>query len=196
MELGWACSCFVWLLFLCSLAGKLLHCDLLLTLSLLLQVGLVVLLQGFSHLFLPLPISTALTGAACWLVLGGATRRKRVPAVGKAVFITGEYSQHPGRQGDAPPPATLVQLMFNGLAQPGSWRAELSPAGMGGGKWLRRAAPAPTLLNHVGGDRGLHTGLSFLTGSCLVARRLNLVGWRPQGQRLSLPSSVHRGLLP
>lgn len=89
MELGWACSCFVWLIFLCSLPGKLLHCDLLLTLNLLLQVVLVVLLQGISHLFLPLPLSTALAGAACWLLLGAATQRKRVPAVGKAVLITG-----------------------------------------------------------------------------------------------------------
>ncbi|XP_053127329.1 11-beta-hydroxysteroid dehydrogenase type 2 isoform X2 [Hemicordylus capensis] len=89
MELGWVCSSSLWLLVLCSLAVKLLHCDLLLTPGLLLHAGLLVLLQSTSPLFLPLPLSTALTGAACWLVLGGALRRKRVPALGKAVFITG-----------------------------------------------------------------------------------------------------------
>nr|XP_028595309.1 corticosteroid 11-beta-dehydrogenase isozyme 2 [Podarcis muralis] len=89
MELGWACSSLLWLLFLSSLAVKLLRADLLLTPGLLLQVGLLVLLQSVSRAFLPLPLGTALTGTACWLVLAGATQRKRIPAVGRAVLITG-----------------------------------------------------------------------------------------------------------
>ncbi|XP_060110329.1 11-beta-hydroxysteroid dehydrogenase type 2 [Heteronotia binoei] len=89
MELGWACSHSVWLCFLWCLLKKLLRCDLLLTPRLLLHVGLVVLLQAVSHSFLPLPLSAALTGTACWLVLGGAARLQRLPAAGKAVFVTG-----------------------------------------------------------------------------------------------------------
>ncbi|KAL8194598.1 UNVERIFIED_CONTAM: hypothetical protein K2H54_025777 [Gekko kuhli] len=88
MELGWACSHSVWLCFLVCLLKRLLRCDLLLTPRLLLHVGLVVLLQAVSHRFLPLPLSAALTGTACWLVLGGAARRQRIPAAGRAVFIT------------------------------------------------------------------------------------------------------------
>ncbi|XP_062997560.1 11-beta-hydroxysteroid dehydrogenase type 2 [Elgaria multicarinata webbii] len=96
MELGWLCSSAVWLLLLCSLAVKLLRSDLLLTPRLLLHVGLLLLLllllpplQGLGCICLPLPLSAALTSMACWLILAGATRRKRIPAPGKAVFITG-----------------------------------------------------------------------------------------------------------
>ncbi|XP_054856367.1 11-beta-hydroxysteroid dehydrogenase type 2 [Eublepharis macularius] len=89
MELGWACSSSLWLCLLCCLLHRLLRCDLLLTPALLLPVGLAVLLQAVSHSFLPLPLSAALTGTACWLLWGGAARSKRIPAAGKAVLITG-----------------------------------------------------------------------------------------------------------
>lgn len=110
--MGWACS--LWLCLLGCLLKKLLRCDLLLTPRLLLRAGLVVLLQAVSHCFLPLLLSAALTGTACWLVLGGAARGKRIPAAGKAVFITGESGRHPGSRDGAHsaacrPPAVNLQ---------------------------------------------------------------------------------------
>ncbi|KAM6430736.1 11-beta-hydroxysteroid dehydrogenase type 2 isoform 2-T2 [Liasis olivaceus] len=89
MELGWACSLSVWLILLGGLAVQLLRSDLLLSRLLLLRVGLVALLQALGHAVLPLPLSAALAGAACWLVAAGASRRKRIPAGGKAVVVTG-----------------------------------------------------------------------------------------------------------
>ncbi|KAM3840754.1 uncharacterized protein M6D78_007050 [Vipera latastei] len=70
MELAWACSLSVWLLFLGSLAVRLLRSDLLLSRRLLLhmRVGLLAVLQALGQAVLPLPLSTALTAAACWLV--------------------------------------------------------------------------------------------------------------------------------
>uniref|UniRef100_A0ACB8EB29 Uncharacterized protein n=1 Tax=Sphaerodactylus townsendi TaxID=933632 RepID=A0ACB8EB29_9SAUR len=93
MELGWACSHSVWLCFACCLLRRLLRCDLLLSARLLLHVGLVVLLQAVSQSFLPLPLNAALTGTACWLVLGGAAHSKRIPTAGKAVVVTAGNSK-------------------------------------------------------------------------------------------------------
>lgn len=90
MELGWACSLSVWLLFLGSLAVRLLRSDLLLSRLLLLRVGLLAVLQALGQAVLPLPLSAALTGAACLLVSASTARRKRIPAGGKAVVVTGE----------------------------------------------------------------------------------------------------------
>ncbi|XP_063169072.1 11-beta-hydroxysteroid dehydrogenase type 2 [Candoia aspera] len=89
MELGWACSLAAGLLFLGGLAVRLLRADLLPGRLLPLRVGLVALLPALGHAALPLPLSAALTGAACWLVAASATRRKRIPAAGKAVVVTG-----------------------------------------------------------------------------------------------------------
>ncbi|XP_013925324.1 PREDICTED: corticosteroid 11-beta-dehydrogenase isozyme 2 [Thamnophis sirtalis] len=89
MELGWACSLSVWLLFLGSLALRLLRADLLLSRLLLLRVGLLAVLQALGQAVLPLPLSAALTGAACWLVSASTARRKRIPVGGKAVVVTG-----------------------------------------------------------------------------------------------------------
>uniref|UniRef100_A0A8D0BCH4 11-beta-hydroxysteroid dehydrogenase type 2 n=1 Tax=Salvator merianae TaxID=96440 RepID=A0A8D0BCH4_SALMN len=87
---GWACSAGgLWLLFFGCLAAQLLRSNLLLTPRLLLHVGLLLALQGVCRAFLPLPVGTALTGLACWLVLARAAPRRRLPADGKAVFITG-----------------------------------------------------------------------------------------------------------
>ncbi|KAM3828699.1 11-beta-hydroxysteroid dehydrogenase type 2 [Vipera latastei] len=89
MELDWACSLSVWLLFLGSLAVRLRRSDLLLSRRLLLRVGLLAVLQALGQAVLPLPLSAALTAAACWLVSASAARRKRIPAGGRAVLVTG-----------------------------------------------------------------------------------------------------------
>nr|XP_056718740.1 11-beta-hydroxysteroid dehydrogenase type 2 [Euleptes europaea] len=90
MELGWACSHSLWLCFLCWLAHRLLRCDLLQARRLLLRAGLAVLpLLAASLRLLPLPLGAGLAGAACWLLLGGAARGRRIPAAGKAVLVTG-----------------------------------------------------------------------------------------------------------
>ncbi|XP_030437997.1 corticosteroid 11-beta-dehydrogenase isozyme 2 isoform X1 [Gopherus evgoodei] len=77
----------LWLLFAGSLLLRLSRSQLLLTRALL-HLGLLVLLQYLCQVCLPLPLGATLTAAGC-LALGCVAQRRRLPVVGKAVFITG-----------------------------------------------------------------------------------------------------------
>ncbi|XP_050779134.1 11-beta-hydroxysteroid dehydrogenase type 2 [Gopherus flavomarginatus] len=77
----------LWLLFAGSLLLRLSRSQLLLTRALL-HLGLLVLLQYLCQVYLPLPLGATLTAAGC-LALGCVAQRRRLPVVGKAVFITG-----------------------------------------------------------------------------------------------------------
>ncbi|XP_053904559.1 11-beta-hydroxysteroid dehydrogenase type 2 [Malaclemys terrapin pileata] len=77
----------LWLVFAGSLLLRLSRSQLLLTRALL-HLGLLVLLQYLCQACLPLPLGAALTAAGC-LALGRGAQGRRLPVVGKAVFITG-----------------------------------------------------------------------------------------------------------
>lgn len=125
MELGWACSLSVWLLFLGSLAVRLLRSDLLLSRLLLLRVGLLAVLQALGQAVLPLPLSAALTGAACLLVSASTARRKRIPTGGKAVVVTGESG---GREPSAPAKSRRAAPPSRGQSRPALSGAGVAPA--------------------------------------------------------------------
>ncbi|KAM4723024.1 11-beta-hydroxysteroid dehydrogenase type 2 [Rhinophrynus dorsalis] len=79
----------VWLFFSLLFFLKFSNSGMVLTPALLLYVVVLVLLEWFCHLFLPIALGILFLSSACWYVLGIVSPRKMLPVDGKVVFITG-----------------------------------------------------------------------------------------------------------
>ncbi|KAM8945949.1 11-beta-hydroxysteroid dehydrogenase type 2 [Pelodytes ibericus] len=79
----------VWLCFSLLAFFKCSNSDMILTPALLLHCVLLVLLEWFCHMYLPVALGVLLLSSACWYILGIASPRKMLPVAGKAVFVTG-----------------------------------------------------------------------------------------------------------
>ncbi|XP_053305763.1 11-beta-hydroxysteroid dehydrogenase type 2 [Spea bombifrons] len=79
----------VWLFFSFLVFFKCSNSDMVLTPALPVYFVLLVLLEWFCHLYLPVLLGIVLLSSACWYVLGVASPRRMLPVAGKAVFVTG-----------------------------------------------------------------------------------------------------------